>query len=139
MSGALLRPEGYILRITKKEWVTQVFDLTRYYVGFRRKWKPGLTIFFVHKTEKGDALIGYGVVGKVIRRERLSEKEKRECKKHGWTFALDFKYVIKFDEPLLLKDSVLKNLKVRGRYLHGYPLNSERIEALLNQAEQLSL
>ena len=52
---------GYILRITRKEWVDQVFERTKYYVGIRRRWKPNQIIFFAHKTARGDAFIGYGV------------------------------------------------------------------------------
>ncbi|MEA2090103.1 MAG: hypothetical protein U9O89_05020 [Thermoproteota archaeon] len=130
--------EGYILRITKDEWMKQVFERMKYYAGVRRKWTPGLTIFFARKTEKGDSLIGYGVVETVQKLEELTEEERRECEKWGWNVALVFKYLIKLDQPLLIKDSILKDSKMRGKYLHGFALDSAKVQSLLNQAEQLS-
>ena len=34
-------PRGYILRIARDEWVKQVFDRKKYYVGVRGRWEPG--------------------------------------------------------------------------------------------------
>lgn len=125
---------GYILRITTKEWVEQVYDRVKYYVGIRRKWKPGQIILFAHKTRKGDAFIGYGVINVFQPLEELTEKEKAECEKWGWYGALDFKYVKKFKEPVLIKETILKDFRLKGRLVHGFGLNSEQIESILSQA-----
>ena len=129
------KAEGYILRISTEEWIEQVFDLAIYYTGFRRKWRPGQTIMFVHKIEVGDAVIGYGVIENVYKRNELSEEERHECEKHGWTKALEFKYVLKFDKPLPIKETVLKNLKVHGRYLHGLSLSKQQLGSIVDQGE----
>lgn len=129
--------EGYILRIATKEWVDQVFDLALYYTGFRRKWRPGQTIIFVHKTSVGDAVVGYGVIESIYEKEELSEEEQHECEKRGWKKALEFKYVVKFDKPLPVKETVLKDLKVRGRFLHGLSLNKQQLSSIIGQAERL--
>jgi hypothetical protein len=129
------KAEGYILRIATNEWVEQVFDLAIYYTGFRRKWRSGQTIMFVHKTDVGDAVVGYGVIENVYERNELSEEEWRECEKRGWTKALEFKYVLKFDQPLPIKETVLKDLKIHGRFLHGLSLNKQQLSSIINQAE----
>ncbi|MCK4424998.1 hypothetical protein KAU93_04860 [Candidatus Bathyarchaeota archaeon] len=129
--------EGYILRIATKEWVDQIFDVAVYYTGFRRKWRPGQTIIFVHKTNVGDAVVGYGVIENVYERDELSEEERRECEKRGWKKALEFKYVLKFDKPLPIKETVLKDLKVHGRFLHGLSLNKQQLSSIIGQAERL--
>ncbi len=126
---------GYILRITRKEWVEQVFERTKYYVGIKRKWSPSQTIFFVHKTMRGDAFIGYGVVNNFQSFEELSDEEKAECEKWNWNGALDFIYVVKFKEPLLIKETFLKNSRLRGKYLHGLALTREQIDSILSVAE----
>jgi hypothetical protein len=129
------KAEGYILRISTEEWVEQVFDLAIYYTGFRRKWRPGQTIMFVHKIDVGDAVIGYGVIENIYERDELSEEERHECEKHGWMKALEFKYVLKFDKPLPIKETVLKDRKVHGRYLHGLSLNKQQLSSIIDQGE----
>jgi len=128
--------QGYILRITKDEWVEQVFDLKRYYAGVRRRWEPGLTIFFARKAEKGDSFLGYGIIESVLKVEELSEKERAECKKHGWNRAINFKGIVKFDPPLPIKETVIKDVGVRGNRLHGFPLTLTQIQSILSKAEQ---
>jgi hypothetical protein len=128
--------EGYILRITTKEWVDQVFELAIYYTGLRRKWRPGQTIVFVHNTDVGDAVVGYGVIENVYARDELSDEEQRECEKHRWKKALDFKYVLKFDKPLPIKATVLKDSKIRGRFLHGLSLNRQELDSIIGQTER---
>jgi len=129
--------DGYILRIATKEWTDKVFDSAIYYTSFRRKWRVGQTIIFIHKTDIGDAFVGYGMIGNVYDKNELSEEEQRECEKWGWRKALEFKYIIKFDKPLAIKETFLKNLKLSGRYLHGLSLKKEELSAILTQAERL--
>jgi len=132
----MVKAEGYILRIAISEWVDQVFDHAIYYTSTRRKWETGQTIVFVHKTDMGDAIVGYGVIGNIYALDELSEEEKRECERQGWKKAIEFKYVVRFDKPLLVKETFLKDLKLHGRYLHGLPLNREQLDSIIRQAER---
>ncbi|MEM2118369.1 MAG: hypothetical protein QW386_05055 [Candidatus Bathyarchaeia archaeon] len=127
--------EGYILRIATKQWVEQVFNMAIYYTSARRKWRPGQTILFMHKTGKGDAVVGYGEIGNLYSIDELSEEEKLECEKHGWKKAIEFTYVKEFENPLSIKDTFLKDLKIRGKYFHGFPLKREQITSIIEQAE----
>jgi len=133
----MVEADGYILRIATEKWVDQVFNLAIYYTGARRKWKVGQTIIFTHKTSIGDAVIGYGVIGNVYERDELSEEERRECEKWGWKKAIEFKYIIKFEKPLPVKETFLKDLKLRGKYLHSLPLNKEQMDSIISRAERL--
>jgi hypothetical protein len=133
----MVAADGYILRIATEKWVDQVFNLAIYYTGARRKWKAGQTIVFMHKTNIGDAVIGYGVIENVYERDELSEEERLECEKYGWKKAIEFKYIIKFEKPLPVKETFLKDLKLRGKYLHGLLLNREQLNAIISRAESL--
>jgi hypothetical protein len=128
-------PKGYILRIATAEWVSQVFDMAIYYTSLRRGWKTGQIVMFVHKTDVGDAFVGYGEIGNVYGANELSNEEKRECEGHGWRKAIEFKYVIRFEKPLPVKQTFLKDLKVRGRTLHGFPLSKEQLDSIITKAE----
>jgi hypothetical protein len=132
----MAKAEGYILRIVKKEWIERVFDSAIYYTGARRKWKPGQTILFVSKTEFGDSFIGYGVIENIYEKDELSEEEQRECETHGWRKAIEFKYVLRFEKPMSLKETFFKDLKLRGKTLHTFPLTSGQINAIISQAEE---
>jgi hypothetical protein len=129
---------GYILRIATKAWVDQVFDMAIYYTGFRRKWKVGQIIVFVHKTALGDAFVGYGEIGNVYGLDELSEEERRECERWGWKKAIEFKYIIRFEKPLPIKETFLKDMKIRGRTLHGFLLSREQLNFIISDAERLS-
>jgi len=131
----MVEADGYILRIAAKEWVDQVFNLAIYYTSTRRKWEAGQTIVFVHKTDRGDAIIGYGEIGKICALDELSEEERRECERQRWKKAIEFKYVVRFDKPLPVKETCLKGLKLHGRYLHGLPLSREQLDSIIGQAE----
>jgi hypothetical protein len=130
------KPKGFILRIATKKWVNQVFDFAIYYTGARRKMSAGQTVIFVHKTEMGDAFIGYGEIGNIYRVDELSEAEKRKCEKWGWRRAIEFKYIIRFEKPLPLKETFLKYLKVKGKTLHCFPLSEEDLNQIISQAEK---
>jgi len=133
----MVEAEGYILRIATPEWVDQVFNLAIYYTSTRRKWIIGQTIIFVHKTSVGDAIVGYGKIGNTYALDELSEEERRACEKWGWKKTIEFKYIIRFGKPLPVKETFLKDLKLRGRSLHGFPLNKDRLNLVISQAEQL--
>jgi hypothetical protein len=129
--------DGYILRIATKEWADQVFNLAIYYTSTRRKWKPMQTVLFAHKTDVGDAFVGYGVIESIYEKDELSEDEKRECEKWGWKKALGFQYVVRFEKPLPIRETFIKDLRLRGRSLHGFPLTREQLNSIITQAEQL--
>ena len=129
--------EGYILRIASGQWIEQVFNSAMYYSGLRRKWKPEQTILFLHKTNNGDAFIGYGIIEKTHDENELSKEEQLECEKHGWKTAIVFKYVVEFKHPLRLKETIFKDSKLRGRCFHGLPLNKEKADSILALAERL--
>lgn len=133
----MVEADGYILRIATKKWVDQVFNIAIYYTGARRKWKVGQTIIFMHKTNIGDAIIGYGLIGNIYERDELSEEERRECEKYGWKKAIEFKYIIRFEKPLPVKETFIKDLKLRGRYLHSLSLNKEQLNSIISRAEHL--
>jgi hypothetical protein len=124
---------GYILRIARKDWLKQVFELTRYYTGLARKWQHGLTILFVYRTSEGDAFVGYGVIKEVLSFDELSESEQEICKEHGWKYVLDFAYVVKFNQPVLVKETSLAESKLRGKFLHGVRLDSTLAAFIINR------
>jgi len=133
----MVEADGYILRIATKQWVNQVFNMAIYYTAIRRKWRPGQTILFVHRTNVGDAIVGYGVIDNVYEKDELSEDEKRECEKYGWKKAIEFKYVKEFEKPVPIRETFLKDSKLRGRYFHGLKLNKEQLNSIIMQAENL--
>ena len=124
---------AYVLRITSDYWVNHVFDLAIYYTNLRRKWKPDQGIIFIHKTESGDAVIGYGIIENVCMQNELPKEERFEPEK--WKEAIVFKYVIKFEKPLITKKTFLKEPKFRGRFIHGLALNKEQLDSIVSQAE----
>jgi hypothetical protein len=128
---------GYILRIATAQWVDQVFDMAVYYTSIRRKWAPQQTILFIHRTSAGDAIVGYGVTENVYERDALPEEEKAQCEKYGWKKAIMFKYVMKFERPLLVKKTFLKERKYRGRCCQGLLLDKERLDSIMSQVELL--
>jgi hypothetical protein len=128
---------GYILRIATKQWVDQVFSMAIYYTGLLRKWKPEQTILFIHKTSVGDAIVGYGVIERAYEKDELSEEELAECQKYKWKKAIVFKYVLKFEKPLPIRETFLKNSKLHGRFFHGLSLTREQLNSIMGQAELL--
>lgn len=131
--------QAYILRITKDEWVERVYEGKKYYVGIPRRWEAGLTVFIAYRTEKGDSLIGYGAVGAVKKMKDLGGEEREECVKHGARWILYFDKLVRFRFPLLIKDTVLKDVAVHGRYLHGFHLTDEQTRSILAQVDELNL
>jgi hypothetical protein len=127
---------SYILRIATEQWVDHVFEMAIYYTNMKRKWKPGQAILFIHKTRTGDALIGYGVVDHVAEGSTLSEEDRLQCERGSWKRAIEFKYVKRFEKPLPVKQTFLKDSKRHGRFIHGLELNKEQLEQILDQAEE---
>ena len=128
----------YILRITKKEWYRQVFNIKKYYPGVPRSWEPGGTIFLVHKAEKGDSFVGYGIIERFVERDKLPDLTRRECERMRWKGELIFSELFRFEPPVPIKETILGGSRVRGRCLHGYPLNEPQAESILEAAEEMS-
>lgn len=126
---------GSILRIATKELVDLVFDMAIYYTNMNRKWSSGHMIVFVHKTELGDAFVGYGSIERVSEKDALSEEDRAECFRGGWKRAIEFRYVRRFARPLLIKDTFFKDSKLRGRYFHGLRLGEQQVEEILQQSD----
>ena len=126
---------GYILRIAVEEWVDHVFDMAIYYTNLNRKWNSGQTVLFIHKTGSGDAFVGYGVVERVSEKDELCDDEMLDCERGGWERAIEFRYVKRFEKPLLIKETFLKNSKLRGRCFQGMELRKGQVELILKQAD----
>jgi len=107
-----------------------------YYTNMKRKWKCGQAILFIHKTRTGDAFIGYDVVDRVAERNALSGKDRLECERGSWKWAIEFKYVKRFEKPLLVKQTFLKSSKRHGRFVHGIETNKEQLKLILDEAEE---
>ena len=129
--------QGYVLRIKDEKWVEQVFDMAIYYSNLSRRWSPGQTVLFVHKTRLGDAFVGYGIVSHVKLKRYLPDEERIRCEQGGWRKAIEFKYVVRFEKPLLIKETLFSDSKLRGRYFHGLKLNREQVEGVVRKAEEL--
>jgi len=129
-------PRNYVLRISKEEWYRQVFSIKKYFPGVPRKWEPGGIIFLARKAEKGDSLIGYGVIGEFVEKDLLPEERRKECERMGWKGAIVFSELYKFDPPIPIKETVLSASKAKGRYFHGYPLTKDQVDSILRIAEE---
>ncbi|RJS88502.1 hypothetical protein CW700_07625 [Candidatus Bathyarchaeota archaeon] len=126
---------GYILRISREEWVRQVFEKRKYYPGIMRRWTRGMTILLARKTEEGDSFIGYGIIGRIDMPWELPEEEQEYCKEHGWKCAISFKTLVRFERPLPLKKTFLQGDRRKGRFLHGIPLTVEQVDSIIEAAE----
>lgn len=94
--------EKFILRIARDEWFKQVFEIKKYYPGVARRWERGGIIFLVKRPDKGDSIVGYGVIKEFIARDNLPEKERM-----GWRGAIVFDELYKFEPSILIKETIL--------------------------------
>jgi len=129
--------DGYVLRISYEDLVNQVFSLGKYYSGVIRDFKRGTPLLLVAKSEGGDSLVGYGVVDKIEYLWEMTPEEEAYAREHGWKIALTLRGATRFRTPLLIKNSLLKDDKRKGAYLHGAKLTEDTISALLEQAEEI--
>jgi hypothetical protein len=136
MMGPMAEIAGYVLRIAKDCWVDHVFSMAIYHTSLHRRWRPDQTIIFVHKTSAGDTIVGYGVIENVYQQNDLSEEERLGSEE--WKEAIVFKYVVRFEKPLPVKETFLKEPKFRGRYVHGLALGKGKLDSILKQAESPS-
>ncbi len=127
--------ENYILRIVKDEWERQVFTLKAYYAGVRREWEIGSTILLIKKTESGDAFIGYGVVKNITPLEKMDEEEKDMCINNNWNKKLSFGRLVRFEPPVLVKDTVVSKWGQKGALLHGAPISQSDMDSIAKVAK----
>lgn len=123
----------HILRISRDEWLKQVFTVKKYYSGMRsvRGWQTGSVVIFLKKVGKMDSIIGYGVVEGVETLEDMDDHEKAMCQKNGWKSAVKFSELIKFEKPKLVKDTIIGEWRVKGRFLHGRTLSDDEVKLIL--------
>jgi hypothetical protein len=129
--------DGYVLRISHEDLVNQVFSLEKYYSGIQRNFIRGTPLLFAAKSESGDSLVGYGVVDKIEYLWEMTPEEETYAREHNWKIALTLRGATKFGTPLLIKNSLLKDDKRKGAYLHGAKLTEETMDSLLEQAEKI--
>lgn len=128
---------GYILRIANDMWVNRVFDMAIYYTNVRRSWKSGQAILFLHKGQVGDAFVGYGIIARACGKTDLNEEERCDCEEGGWETALEFQYVKRFGTPIPVKETFLKDSKLRGRYFHGLSFDRRQFEMIIAAHEHV--
>jgi hypothetical protein len=129
--------DGYVLRIAHEALVNQVFSLGKYYSGIQRNFIRGTPLLFAAKSKDGDSIVGYGVVDEVEYLWEMTPEEEEYAKEHNWKIGLTLREAKKFWTPLLIKNSLLKDDKRKGAYLHGAKLSEEIIDALLKQVEEI--
>ncbi len=91
------------------------------------------------KTHVGDSFLGYGITQKVEMLWEMSPEEEHYCKENGWKVAISFNPLIKFDNPLPIKMTPLKDDKRKGFFLHGVLLSEDTVDSILETAEELSI
>jgi hypothetical protein len=129
--------DGYVLRIAHEDLVNQVFSLEKYYSGIQRNFIRGTPLLFAAKSESGDSFVGYGVVDKIEYLWEMTPEEEAYAREHGWKVGLTLRAATRFRTPLLIKNSLLKDDKRKGAYLHGAKLTEDTMDALLEQAEEI--
>ena len=122
---------GYILRISREEWLRQVFEKQKYYAGLLRRWNTGMTILLARKTDLGDSFIGYGTIGRIDMPWEAPREEQEYCEANGWRCIISFSKLVRFGEPVPLKETFLRNDKRRGKLLHGIPVTVEQLNSVL--------
>jgi hypothetical protein len=129
--------DGYVLRISHEDLVNQVFSLGKYYSGIQRNFIRGTPLLFAAKTDDGDSLVGYGVIYNIEHLWEMIPADEVYAKEHNWKIGLTLRGATRFKTPLLIKNSLLKDDKRRGAFLHGAKLSEDTIDALLEQAEEI--
>lgn len=125
----------HILRISKDEWVRQVFGVKRYYTGMRsvKGWEINSKVIFLKKVGKADSIIGYGVIAGIETLDDMRKDEKAMCHKEGWKMAVRFSDLKKFDSPKPVKETIIGGWDVKGRLLHGRTLSDEKVKLILEE------
>ncbi len=129
--------DGYVLRISHEDLVNQVFSLGKYYSGIQRNFIRGTPLLFAAKSEGGDSIVGYGVIDKIEHLWEMTPADEVYAKEHGWKLGLTLRGATRLGTPLLIKNSLLKDDKRKGAFLHGAKLSEETINTLLEQVEEI--
>lgn len=129
--------KNFILRISKEEWLRQVFTIKKYYPGVPRRWENGSIILLARGSEEGDSFVGYGIVKDFVSKEDLSDIERFQCERMKWKGAIVFSELYKFEPPLPLKETFLAGLRAKGKCLHGYPLTDGQVAEILETAKSV--
>lgn len=122
--------ENYILRIPNDDLEKYVFALKSYYVGIRREWKPNAKVLLIKKIELGDAFLGYAVIKNVTDLEEMSGEEKKMCINKNWSKKLSLAKVVRFEPPVLLKDTLVSRWSQKGALLHCTPISESYTESI---------
>ena len=130
-----LENPGYILRISRDEWLEQVFRLNKYYTGIIRDYKRGTPILLAKKAERGDSFVGYGVVDKVEMLWEMPPEEEDYSRGHGWKCGLTLRGLTKFATPYPIRESCISSDPRRGAFLNGAKLTEDQVDTILEAAE----
>lgn len=136
--AASVSPKNFILRITREEWLRQVFKIKKYYPGVPRRWEEGGVLLLARKAEEGDSFIGYAVLDRFVRKDLLPPSRRQECEEMRWKGELVFSELYRFEPPVPIKATVLGATSIRGRCFHGYPLTDEQVKSILEIAKRKS-
>jgi hypothetical protein len=88
----------------------------------------------IKKTESGDAFVGYGIVKNVISLEDMDDKEKEMCVNNNWNKKLSFGKLVRFEPPVLVKDTMVSKWGQKGALLHGAPISEPDMEFITKMA-----
>lgn len=85
----------HILRVSRDEWVRQVFKVKKYYTAMRcvKGREAGSVVIPLKKVGKVDSIIGHGVIEGVEPLEEMSKDERAMCQRYGWRVAIKFGYL----------------------------------------------
>jgi len=65
----------------------------------------------------------------------MTPEEEEYSKGHSWNCSLTFRGLTRLETPYPIKESILKEDKRRGMFLHGAMLTEEQVDAILEAAE----
>ena len=124
----------HILRITRDDWIRQVFEVRKYYSGMIpiKGWKVGSTVVFLGKVGKMDSVIGWGIIEGIEKIDDMTVEEKTMCQENGWKYAVRFGDLERLSTPKPLKETPLVKWDVKGRFFNGRTLTDEELETILS-------
>ena len=63
--------------------------------------------------------------------------EEDYCRENKWRCSLTLQPLIRFQKPLLIKETALANDKRKGSFLHGALIPEDTVDTIMEQAEEL--
>jgi len=127
--------QGFILRISRDEWLEQVFRIGKYYTGLIRDYRRGTPILLAKKAERGDSFVGYGIVDKVEMLWEMTPEEEDYSRGNGWKCGLTLRGLTRFTRPFPIKESILRDDKRKGSFLNGIKIREDQVDSILEAAE----